>query len=162
MNTTRTIARPLALAAGALMVPLLGVSPGHATTTDSGCTVTPERPVYSGVNNAANIPLVDYKITAHCDAGLTLHLDQVRMEQDTKAREGDPVDDQTGTFSKDFTFPNGGTKHIKVRVALPNTGPANEGAVEEVYQKTSFSVTNGPVTSAATAFELTQTRAIHR
>lgn len=162
MNTSRTIARPLAMAAGALMVPLLVASPGHATTTDSGCTVTPERPVYSGIDNGANIPLVDYEITAQCDAGLTLHLDQVRMEQDTNAREGDPVDDQTGTFSKDFTFPNGGTKHITVRVALPNTGPANEGPKEEVYQKTSFTVTNGPVTSAPTAYELTSTRSIHR
>lgn len=162
MHISRTIARPLALTAGALMVPVLMASPGHATTTDSGCTVTPERPVYSGINNAANIPLVDYKITAHCDAGLTLHLEQVREEQDTNAREGDPIDDQTGTFAKDFTFPNGGTKHIRVRVALPNTGPANEGAVEEVYQKVRFSVTNGPVTSPFTAYELTQTRSIHR
>ena len=162
MNTSHTLARPLALAAGALMVPLLVASPGHATTTDSGCTVTPERPVYSGINNGGNIPLVDYKITAQCDAGLTLHLDQVRKEQDTNAREGDPVDDQTGTFQKDFTFPNGGTKHITVRVPLPNTGPANEGPKEEVYQEVSFSVTNGPVTSAPTAYELTSTRSIHR
>jgi hypothetical protein len=164
MNTTRTIARPLALAAGALMLPLVAGVPAHATTTDSGCSVTPERPVYSGKNNGANIPLVDYKITAHCSAGLTLHLSQIRMEQDLNSREGDPVDDQTGTFDKDFTFPNGGTKHIKVRVALPNTGPANEGATEEVYQKTSFTVTDasGQVTSAPTAWELTAVRSIHR
>jgi hypothetical protein len=143
------------------MLPLVAALPAHATTTSNGCTVTPERPIYSGVNNGSNIPLVDYKITAHCEAGLTLHLSQVRMEQDTLAREGDPVDDQTGTFSHDFTFPNGGTKHIKVRVALVRTGPANEGPVEEDYQKVSFSVTNGAVTSAPTPWELTSTRSIH-
>jgi hypothetical protein len=157
--------RPLLAAAGAFaMLPLLAVGPAHASTTDSGCTVTPQRPAYSGTNNAANIPIVNYKVTAQCTAGLSLHLEQVRMEQDTNAREGDPVDDQTGTFSKDFTFPNGGTKHIKVQAPLPNTGPANEGPVEEVYHQVRFKVTDatGTVTSPFTAYELTSTRSIHR
>jgi hypothetical protein len=79
------------------MLPIVAGVPAHPTTTDSGRTVTPERPVSSGKNNGSNI------------------------------REGDPVDDQTGTFTKDFTFPYGGTKHIKVRVPLPNTGPAKKG-----------------------------------
>jgi hypothetical protein len=161
MNNTLKIARPLAMAAGVLMLPLAAAVPAHATTTSDGCTVSPERPVYSGKNNGSNIPLIDYKVTATCDLGVTLHLSQVRMEQDTLAREGDAKDDQTGTFNHDFTFPNGGTKHITVRVPLPNTGPASEGPTEEVYQKVSFSVTNGNTNSAPTPFELTQTRSIH-
>lgn len=145
------------------MLPLVAALPAHATTTSNGCTVTPQRPVYSGKNTAGNRPLVDYKITAQCNAGLTLHLSQIRMEQDLLSREGDPVDDQTGTFDKDFTFPNGGTKHITVRVVLPNTGPASEGPTEEVYQEVSFSTTDatGTVTSAPTPYELTQVRSIH-
>src|SRR5262249_41844719 len=142
MNTTRSIKRPLALAAGALMLPLLAAVPAHASTTWQGCTVTPERPEFSGTYNASNIPILNYKITADCGVGMTLHLDEVRMEQDTNAREGDPVDDQTGSTLKDFVFPNGGVKHITLKSPLPNTGPSNEGATEEVYQKVRFSVTD--------------------
>jgi hypothetical protein len=152
----------LAIAAAALVAPLLIVAPSEASTTDSGCTVTPQRPVYSGVNNQNNIPLVDYKITITCDPGLLIDLEQVRWEQDLVSREGEAPDDRTGTFARQFDFTNGGTKKIKVRAPLPNTGPANEGAVEEVYQAVRFSVTSGPVTSAFTPYELTSVRSIHR
>jgi hypothetical protein len=159
------LARPAALAAAAagLSAPLLLFSPSHAATTEDGCTVTPHRPAYSGVNNAHNIPLVDYKITVACDPDRTIFLDQVRMEQDLVSREGEAPDDTTGTWSKNFDFTNGGTKNIKVRVPLPDTGPANEGAVEEVYQKVRFEVTtNNGVDGGLTDYELTTIRSIHR
>lgn len=162
MNRSRTIAGSLAVAALGLTAPLLVTVPTQASTTDSGCTVTPKRPEFSGKYNKNNIPLVDYKVEMTCLAGYTLHLEQQRWEEDTQAREGQEADDLTGTFSRDFSFPNGGTRRIKVRAALPNTGPGNEGAVEEVYQSTSFSVTNGAVTSQFTAWEPTATRSIHR
>jgi hypothetical protein len=161
MNKPHRYTRPLALAAGALLFPLVAAVPSHASTTDSGCTVTPERPAYSGKNTAGNIPLVDYKVTAHCDAGLTLHLTRVIWEQDLKSREGDPKDDKIDTVGKDFSFPKGGTKHLTLREPLPNTGPASEGPIEEMYLATSFTVSNGPVTSAPTPFELTDIRSIH-
>jgi len=161
-NRTRTIARPLAVVALGLVAPLLVTVPSEATTTDSGCTVSPSRPVYSGKDNKNNIPLIDYKIEMTCDPGLILHLEQERWEQDLVSREGEGQDDLTGTFAREFSFPNGGTRRIKVRTPLPNTGPANEGAVEEVYQAVRFQVENHPVTSAFTLWDLTQVRSIHR
>lgn len=162
MSTSRPIARPLVFAAVLLTAPLfVAATPVQASTTDSGCTVTPDRPVYSGVNDSSNRPYVDYRITATCEAGLTVEVKQVRMEQDQLSREGDPGDDTTGRFTKVFDFTNGaGTKSVKVRVLLANTGPANEGAIEEPYQKLKFSVTSGPVRSEFTPFELTDIRRI--
>jgi hypothetical protein len=162
MNRSRTIAGSLAVAALGLTAPLLVTVPAQASTTDSGCTVTPKRPEFSGKYNKNNIPLVDYKIEMTCNPGRTLHLEQERWEQDLVSREGDAPDDLTGTFARSFSFPDGGTKRIKVRTPLPNTGPANEGAVEELYQAVRFQVTLEDVTSAFTAWELTQVRSIHR
>ncbi len=162
MNRSRIIAGPLALVALGLAAPLLVTVPSGATTTDRGCTVTPKRPEFSGKYNKSNVPLIDYKIEMTCDAGLVLHLEQERREQDLVSREGEAPDDLTGTFARDFSFPNGGTKRLKVRSPLPNTGPANEGAVEEVYQSVRFKVTNEPVTSSFTDWDPTQVRSIPR
>ncbi|HEY7042309.1 MAG TPA: hypothetical protein VH419_01435 [Nocardioidaceae bacterium] len=161
MNRLRKISRPIAIGA-ALVAPMLATVPSHASTSFQGCTLTPERPAYAGFNNASNIPVINYKFTIDCDQGLSAEVKQVRMEQDLVSREGDAPDDQTGTFSKVYDFPNGGVHHVTVQAPLPNTGPSNEGATEEVYQKVKMRVTSTTVTGPWTPFELTDVRSIHR
>jgi hypothetical protein len=163
MITRLALTRGL-VAAAALVAPVLAAAPVDASTSDSGCTVTPERPRYAGFNNASNIPVVKYKVTVSCDAGLAAQVNQERWEQDLVSREGEAPDDLTGESTKVLNFPNGGTKEWVVLRALPNTGPANEGAIEEVYQAVSFrvKVIGFPPISSWTPFELTNIRAIHR
>jgi len=162
MYTSRAVVRPLAAVAAALIVPVLAAAPSGASTTDSGCTVTPKRPVFSGKYNGSNIPLIDYKAEVTCEAGLSIEVWMQRWEQDLVSREGEAPDDLTGVTVKTLEFTDAGTKNIKVRKPLPNTGPAKEGAVEEVYSAVGFYVTSGPVTSDFTGYELTQVRSIHR
>ncbi len=162
MNTSSKLISRAAITAAALVAPLLIAGSGAASTTDSGCTTTPKRPIFSGEYNGSNIPLVDYKVDVTCEAGLSIEVWMQRNEQDLVSREGDPDDDLTGLTIRTLDFTEAGTKTIRVRKALPNTGPANEGAVEEVYSGVGFFVSSGPVTSDFTGYELTQVRAIHR
>ena len=162
MYKSRTVARSLAVVATAMVAPLVVAAPGNASTTDSGCTVSPKRPVFSGLNNGSNIPLIDYKAEVTCEAGLSIELWMQRWEQDLVTREGEAPDDLTGVTIKTLDFTDADTVTVRVRKPLPNTGPANEGAVEEVYSAVGFYVTSGPVTSDFTGYELTQVREIHR
>ena len=162
MNTSRAFVRPAAIAAIAMVAPLLLVSTGEAATTDSGCTVAPKRPRFTGDFTGGNVPIVEYKSTVTCDAGLVIDIEGEILESDLVAVEGDGPDDLTGTFTRQLDFTAGaGTETVKVRRPLPNTGPASEGVREEMYQAVRFQVTSGPVTSSFTDWELTQTRSIH-
>ena len=162
MNTSRAFVRPVAIATIALVAPLLMVSSGEAATTDSGCTVAPKRPKFTGDTTGGNVPIIEYKSTVTCDAGLVLNLEGKILESDQLAIEGDAPDDLTGTFSRTLDFTAGaGTQTVTVRRPLPNTGPASEGPREEMYQSVRFNVTSGPVTSQLTDWELTQARSIH-
>lgn len=162
MNRIKTAGLPIAFAAAAL-APLLVAGPAQASTTFSGCTVTPGTPEFSGLFNAGGVKYIDYKITVTCDAGLVAETDQRRQEQDLQSREGDPVDDFIGSSAHTWDFTAGaGTKSLKVRRTIPSTGPAAEGSTEELYQMLRFRVTSGPVTSTWTGYELTPARSIQR
>lgn len=162
MNRIRTGLLPLALAV-AVLGPLALAAPAQASTTSNGCTVTPGRPVFSGLFNVNGLPLVDYPITVSCGIGLIAETEQTRAEQDTQAREGDTVDDITGVSSNFFDFTAaGGIQTLNVRRVLVITGPATEGFEEEVYQSLRFRVSSGPVTSQFTSPELTLPRTIFR
>ena len=128
MNTSRAFVRPVAIATIALVAPLLMVSSGEAATTDSGCTVAPKRPKFTGDTTGGNVPIIEYKSTVTCDAGLVLNLEGKILESDQLAIEGDAPDDLTGTFSRTLDFTAGaGTQTVTVRRPLPNTGSASEG-----------------------------------
>lgn len=158
MFTLRTLAAPLVLVAAAL--PLLVATPVQADTTDSGCTVSPKKPRFDGFDLGGNKQAL-YRITVTCDAGLVAEVHQVRMESDTLAREGETGEDTTGESTRTFDFTGGaGTQTWDLVRRVPNTGPASEGEVEEIYQKVEFNVTSGPVTSDDTPFELTDARSI--
>jgi hypothetical protein len=151
---------PLALAAVALAsLGLTGTA--QASTTSSGCTVTPGVPIWAGNLPPAGLSYVDYNIEVTCAVGLVVETYQERWESDLLAVEGDPVDDFIGSSSNTFDFTAAaGTQSVNVRRSLPTTGPASEGPAEEMYQKLKFRVTSGPVTSQWTTPELTQARAI--
>jgi hypothetical protein len=160
MNRIKTAVLPLAFAVTAL-VPLGLSGPAQASTTDSGCTVTPVRPVFAGTFTLGGVPYVDYEIIVTCGVGLVAETYQERLESDLQNVEGDPVDDFIGSSSHTFDFTAaGGTQSVNVRRSLPTTGPATEGPAEELYQSLKFRVTSGPVTSNWTTPELTPARAI--
>ena len=144
----------------AVLAPLALAVPAQASTTSNGCTVTPGVPYYPNVDTTGNVPYVDRKITVTCAVGLVAETDSELMEQDTQAREGDPVDDFIGEYASTFDFTAGaGTKTVILRRALPTT--PNEGLAEEMYQRLRFRVTSGVVTSPWTAFELTAPKSIN-
>lgn len=166
MKNTRKLTVAGGIAAASLTAPLLMAVSAEASTIEDGCEVNPHRPVYSGRNNANNIPLVDYKVTVTCDPGRSVYIEQERWESDLVAVEGpgEGGDDHTGSSTKtlDFTAA-GGTETFKFRRALPDTGPATEGPIEEVYQAVRFEVTtDSGVDGGMTDYELTAARSIHR
>ncbi len=150
------------LAVGVALTASLGLaSPALASTTQDGCTVTPQVPAFSGSFNASGVKLVNYAFDVTCQAGLLLDWDQKRMEADTLAVEGKHADDVTGSSSGRLDFTTGSlSRTVTVRAPLPNG--ANEGNDEEVYQKVRFQVTNPPTVGMRTSWERTVTRTILR
>ena len=70
LSGRRWRAGAIALAATAL--PLVAVSTAQATTTSSGCTVTPLRPVFDHINSAG-VKVIRYDVTVTCSGGRRAH-----------------------------------------------------------------------------------------
>ncbi|WP_426564628.1 hypothetical protein ACPPVT_01050 [Angustibacter sp. McL0619] len=154
MNRIRVIALPVGIAALAL-TPIVLAAPAEASTTAGGCTLTPGRPVASGLFTPAGDPLISYPITAVCPIGVTVEANQRRMDQDTWAREMNRPDDLMGQTTVFFDFTAaGGTKVATVLAVTVPTGPALELNDEEAYNDLSFRVTSGAVVTPWTAREM--------
>lgn len=134
-----------ALAAAAVALPLSIAAPmAHASTTSSGCTVSPLRPVFDHINSAGD-KVLNYRVTATCNANRTVTIEQDRMEED-----GWPnPDDLIGESTLSRTFSVYGSYTFNVLRTLPDT----ELGEEEMYQKVRFRVTSNGVTSAWTGNE---------
>ncbi|MFZ1411040.1 MAG: hypothetical protein WAS07_06265 [Micropruina sp.] len=132
------------IAAAAVALPLSIAPMAHASTTSSGCTVTPLRPIYDH-HNSAGVKVLNYRVTATCSSNRTVTIEQDRMEQD-----GWPnPDDLIGESTLSRTFAVSSTYTFNVLRTLPDT----EIGQEEMYQKVRFRVTSNGVTSAWTANE---------
>lgn len=161
MNTRTNLLRSAAVAV--TMAPLMVIGPVQAATTDGGCTVSPVRPSDSGLDTAAGVSRVDYKIRVLCAGGRSVQVQQFRMEEDQMPRDGDWIDEVTGDTIRTLTFTSGAaTKTITVRAPLPKT--PGDGPKEEVYHKVRFRVTNSSSgnTTAWTPWESSSVRGIFR
>ncbi len=147
------------LAAGALAAPVVLAAPAHASTTASGCTVTPRKPVFTNTFTSDGRKKIEYKVDITCDAGRTANVTQKRMEQDSLSS-----DDLQGTTHYNVHF-NSRTTVTKSSVqALPTDGIGEGQDYAEVYELVTFHVTsddNPPIISAETWPEASSVVSIH-
>jgi hypothetical protein len=141
--STRRSRRALAAALLATALPLVAVGPAHASTTESGCTVSPLTPVYTYINPAGD-KVIRYNMTVTCDANRTVEIEQHVHEADTIN-----ADDHITTSNRLRFFGSTDT----VTMWLENSLPDTEIGDEEMYQHVSFRVTSNGVTSPWTDWE---------
>jgi hypothetical protein len=150
------------LAIVALLAPMGLIGTAHASATANGCTVTPHIPQFDHDDELNGNPVVSYRITVTCEAGLKVETLQKRWEQDQLDVEGDSADDFAGESLHLFDFTAGaGTQTIDVERELPITGPASEGIGEEMYQALAFRVISEHGTFPWTSYELTTPQRIY-
>ena len=142
-HTTRRSRRALAAALLATALPLVVVGTAQASTTSSGCTVSPLRPVFDHFN-ASGVKVIRYNMTVSCDAGRTIEIEQHVHEADSIN-----ADDHITTSNRSRYFATTDT----VTMWLENSLPDTEIGDEEMYQRVSFRVTSNGVTSPWTAWE---------
>jgi hypothetical protein len=142
-HTTRRSRRALAAALLATALPLVAVGTAQASTTSSGCTVSPLRPVFDHFN-ASGVKVIRYNMTVSCDAGRTIEIEQHVHEADSIN-----ADDHITTSNRSRYFATTDT----VTMWLENSLPDTEIGDEEMYQRVSFRVTSNGVTSPWTAWE---------
>ena len=141
--STRRSRRALAAALLATALPLVAVGTAQASTTSSGCTVSPLRPVFDHFN-AAGVKVIRYNMTVSCDAGRTVEIEQHVHEADSVN-----ADDHITTSNRSRYFATTDT----VTMWLENSLPDTEIGDEEMYQHVSFRVTSNGVTSPWTGWE---------
>lgn len=137
--------RIIAAAVLAAALPLAGAATANATTTSSGCTVSPLRPVYDH-HNSAGVKVIRYNVTVTCTAGRSIELERHIHEQDG----GLNGDDHISTTTHNRYFASTSTVTMYAESSLPDT----EIGDEEMYQQVKFRVTSNGVTSPWTAWEL--------
>ena len=141
--STRRSRRALAAALLATALPLVAVGPAHASTTESGCTVSPLTPVYTYINPAGD-KVIRYNMTVTCDANRTVEIEQHIHEADTIN-----ADEHIWTSNRSRYFATTSTVTMWLEKALPDT----EIGQEEMYQHVSFRVESNGVTSPWTDWE---------
>ncbi|WP_424348525.1 hypothetical protein [Kocuria sp. CH-021] len=133
----------------------LAATPAVADTTRYGCTVyKPAGPRADGVDGSNRV-MIKWVIDVKCDKGRTIHVHQIRMEEDDGTGEG-RGDDYVGekTYSRSFRG-KAGTHRFTYREQLPQTKDAGGGKEpnEEMYQKVRFRVSSNGVVSSWTNYE---------
>ena len=141
--SARRARRALAAALLATALPLVAVGTAHASTTESGCTVSPLRPGFDH-GNSAGVKVIRYNMTVTCDAGRTVEIEQHVHEADTIN-----ADDHITTSNRSRYFATADS----VTMWLENSLPDTEIGDEEMYQHVSFRVTSNGVTSPWTDWE---------
>jgi len=141
--STRRSRRALAAALLATALPLVAVGTAQASTTSSGCTVSPLRPVFDHFN-AAGVKVIRYNMTVSCDAGRTVEIEQHVHEADSVNADHHIT---TSNRSRYFATTD------SVTMWLENSLPDTEIGDEEMYQHVSFRVTSNGVTSPWTGWE---------
>ena len=125
-------------------LPFAAVATANASTSASGCTVSPLLPVYDHTNSAG-VKVIRYNMTVTCDAGRTIRVDQHVHEQDG----GLNGDDHITSSARNRDFPSTDTVTMWLESPLPDT----ELGDEEMIQRVRFNVTSNGVTSPWTAWE---------
>jgi hypothetical protein len=131
----------------ALAMPLAVAGSASASTTASGCTVTPLKPVYDHMNSSGQ-KVIKYETKVYCDAGRSIEIQDERLDQDNWS-----ADDYYGTTIYNIRFDNAATVYKSVLKVLPDADVWGDDN-EEMYHAVGFQVTddNG-VVSAWTSWE---------
>lgn len=67
----------------AAVAPFAAIASTEASTTNWGCTVTPQRPVFDRINPANGDKVIRYNMTVTCAAGRTITIEQHIHEEDS-------------------------------------------------------------------------------
>ena len=120
----------------ALAMPLVVAGAASASTTSTGCTVTPLKPVYDHTNSGGN-KVIRYDTKVYCDAGRSIEIQDERLEQDNLS-----ADDYYGTTIYNISFDSADTVTKSVLKVLPDADSWAEGEdYEEMYHAVGFQVT---------------------
>ena len=118
----------------ALAMPLAVAGSASASTTSSGCTVTPLKPVYDHMNSSGN-KVIKYETKVYCDAGRSIEIQDERLDQDWTS-----ADDYYGTTIYNISFDNAATVYKSVLKVLPDADAWGDDN-EEMYHAVGFQVT---------------------
>jgi len=131
----------------AMAMPLAVAGSASASTTASGCTVTPLKPVYDHTNSSGQ-KVIKYETKVYCDAGRSIEIQDETLEQDWTS-----ADDYYGTTIYNIRFDNAAAVYKSVLKVLPDADAWGDDN-EEMYHAVGFQVTsdNG-VVSAWTSWE---------
>jgi hypothetical protein len=125
----------------ALAMPLAVAGSASATTTSTGCTVTPLKPVFDHLNSSGD-KVIRYDTKVYCDAGRSIEILDERRDQDNFS-----LDDFEGSIIYNHRFDSAATVTKSVQAVLPDADSLAEGKdKEEMYHSVGFQVTpdNGP------------------
>ena len=125
----------------ALAMPLAVAGAASATTTSTGCTVTPLKPVFDHTNSSGD-KVIRYDTKVYCDGGRSIEILDERRDQDNFS-----LDDFEGSIIYNLRFDSAATVTKSVQAVLPDADSLAEGAdKEEMYHSVGFQVTpdNGP------------------
>ena len=124
----------------AFAMPLAVMGSASASTTFSGCTVTPLKPVYDHMDSSGQ-KVIKYETKVYCDAGRSIEIQDERLEYDNLS-----ANDYYGTTIYNLTFDSADTRYVSVVKVLPDADGLFD-QVEEMFHQTGFQVTpdDGPV-----------------
>jgi hypothetical protein len=118
----------------ALAMPLAVAGSASASTTSSGCTVTPLKPVFDHTNSSGD-KVIKYETKVYCDAGRSIEIQDERLDQDWTS-----ADDYYGTTIYNISFDNAATVYKSVLKVLPDADAWGDDN-EEMYHAVGFQVT---------------------
>jgi hypothetical protein len=118
----------------ALAMPLAVAGSASASTTSTGCTVTPLKPVFDHTNSSGN-KVIKYETKVYCDAGRSIEIQDERLDQDWTS-----ADDYYGTTIYNISFDNAATVYKSVLKVLPDADAWGDDN-EEMYHAVGFQVT---------------------
>jgi hypothetical protein len=124
----------------ALAMPLAVAGAASASTTSTGCTVTPLKPVFDHLNSSGN-KVIKYDTKVYCDAGRSIEILDERRDHDNLS-----TDDFEGSIIYNLRFDSATTVTKSVLAFLPDADGWGDDN-EEMYHSVGFQVTpdNGPV-----------------
>lgn len=118
----------------ALAMPLAVAGSASASTTSTGCTVTPLKPVFDHTNSSGD-KVIKYETKVYCDAGRSIEIQDERLDQDWTS-----ADDYYGTTIYNISFDNAATVYKSVLKVLPDADAWGDDN-EEMYHAVGFQVT---------------------
>ena len=118
----------------ALAMPLAVAGAASASTTSTGCTVTPLKPVLDHTNSSGD-KVIKYETKVYCDAGRSIEIQDMRLDQDWTS-----ADDYYGTTIYNIRFDTAATVYKSVLKVLPDADVLGDHN-EEMYHAVGFQVT---------------------